>query len=244
MSIIKRKINHNFTAMNNQPVNNIELSWKAKGILWYLLSKPDDWQIYYKDLVNHASDGKSAVTTGMDELIDKQYIQRTKKHNSSGKFEYEYIVTDFISPDTDLPVLVKPGTVKPGTVNRTLLSNKELNTKRLNTEQLIIHQKNKRVFDLFEQHFGRLLGTGERDIIISWLEEYGSNIELYEAVVLQGEISGKSGIHWYGSVLYNWIKKDCKSIDEIKQSQEQAVGSDYVPEPIDQVYHNWSDKQN
>jgi len=49
-------------------LENSDLSWKAKGILAYLLSKPDNWKVVIKDLVNNAKDGKSAVYSGLTEL--------------------------------------------------------------------------------------------------------------------------------------------------------------------------------
>jgi hypothetical protein len=57
-----------FLMMDKQILEIPEMSWKAKGLLAYLLSRPDDWKIYLRDLINRSSDGKSAVQTALKEL--------------------------------------------------------------------------------------------------------------------------------------------------------------------------------
>jgi hypothetical protein len=43
--IIRRKVNRHFTTVPNEPVNDEGLSFEALGLLTYLLSRPDDWQV-------------------------------------------------------------------------------------------------------------------------------------------------------------------------------------------------------
>jgi hypothetical protein len=62
------------------------ISWKAKGILAYLLSKPDDWMLRVADLVNQGPEGKAAVRAAIDELITTGYITREQSHYDDGKF--------------------------------------------------------------------------------------------------------------------------------------------------------------
>ncbi|BCU51793.1 hypothetical protein JCM2421_05650 [Staphylococcus auricularis] len=83
----------NFVTVNKDFINDSNLSWKAKGILLYLLSKPDDWQIYETELVKHSIDGLSGVKSGIKELEETGYIQRNRKRDSKGRLkEYEYAV--------------------------------------------------------------------------------------------------------------------------------------------------------
>jgi len=42
MSIIRVKKDKGYFVASNKPFNNKNLSWEARGILGYLLSKPDD----------------------------------------------------------------------------------------------------------------------------------------------------------------------------------------------------------
>jgi hypothetical protein len=74
---------------------NIDLSWKAKGLLGYLLSRPDNWRIIVADLVKQSTDGRDAVYTGLKELINARYIIRERKRLERGRYSsYEYIVLE------------------------------------------------------------------------------------------------------------------------------------------------------
>ena len=82
-----------YVMVDKQWVNDDKVSSKAKGILLYLLSKPDDWQVYEIDIVNHMKDGRDSIRSGIKELISEKYIERKRVRNKTGKFEgYEYTV--------------------------------------------------------------------------------------------------------------------------------------------------------
>jgi len=73
--------------------SDVNLSWKSKGILSYLLSKPDNWRVMIVDLVKQSSDGEKAVYSGLAELIKVGYIVRNGIRDEKGKFLYhEYRV--------------------------------------------------------------------------------------------------------------------------------------------------------
>lgn len=54
--------------------DDARISWKAAGILTYMLTRPDGWEIRKGDLIERHSDGKDAVTSGLKELRDAGYI--------------------------------------------------------------------------------------------------------------------------------------------------------------------------
>ena len=56
-----------FAMMAKGPLENPELSFKARGIWAYLMSKPEDWQVNMKDL-QRGRDGREAVQSGLKEL--------------------------------------------------------------------------------------------------------------------------------------------------------------------------------
>ena len=67
-----------FARIDKVPINDPDKSWKALGILTYVLSKPDGWEVNVVDLVNHATDGEKAVRSGLAELIKLKYCSRAK----------------------------------------------------------------------------------------------------------------------------------------------------------------------
>lgn len=68
----------NYTVIGNQLVSSADLSWKAKGILIYLLSKPEDWVTRLDDIVKHSTDGRASVLSGLKELKQKGYLEKVR----------------------------------------------------------------------------------------------------------------------------------------------------------------------
>lgn len=99
--------------------NDERLSWKAKGLLGYLLSKPNDWKIILADLIKKATDGRDSIYTGLKELERAGYLERKKKHNDLGRFDgYEYVIYErpqeiHTKEAVEQPYPEKPETVEP-----------------------------------------------------------------------------------------------------------------------------------
>lgn len=130
-SILRTKRTSNFTSVNNDFIRDENLSWKAKGIIIYIMSLPTDWHLHLSELAKHAKDGRDATYNGVRELIDNGYCKRTEVRDSRGLFSgYEYVVSDIkeFAPQTENPETGNPHTEKPYTDNPQLLNtNKEQN---------------------------------------------------------------------------------------------------------------------
>src|SRR5699024_1343713 len=144
MAIRRSKRDSNFTMISNVGLKDNRLSFKAKGLLSYMLSLPDDWVFYESEIVNHATDGKQSVRTGMKELEKFGYLVKEQKRNSKGKFaKIDWVVSDepingdttTFQPSTTFPSTDNPSTDKRATDNRTLLSTKELSTNKQSTDK-------------------------------------------------------------------------------------------------------------
>ncbi len=91
MSIIKVLRRENpFVQIDKSVFEDNTISWKAKGILGYLLTKPNDWKIYVDDIAKHAptvekegkqiskkGSGVSAVYEALKELRAAGYARLT-----------------------------------------------------------------------------------------------------------------------------------------------------------------------
>ena len=64
-------------------VQDKQLSWKATGLLAYILSLPDDWQIYAVDLASRKADGISATRAALNELHAAGYIELISTRNDT-----------------------------------------------------------------------------------------------------------------------------------------------------------------
>ena len=73
-----------YVRIDKVPINDTRLSWKARGLLLYLLSKPDDWKVRIEHLITQAPDGERAVRSGIKELIEAGYMVKIVKRGADG----------------------------------------------------------------------------------------------------------------------------------------------------------------
>ncbi|MCW9133877.1 DnaD domain protein [Bacillus paramycoides] len=143
MGIFRVKKDNNYSVINNTGLKDKRLSWKAKGILAYILTLPDDWVFYREELSQHAKDGINSLRAGMQELKEYGYIKRFPIRDEKNKIvRWETIIYEI--PVDDFPPVENPPAGNPvdGNLlveNRKLLntdiqSNKELNRDIQNTD--------------------------------------------------------------------------------------------------------------
>jgi len=112
--IVKDK-DHPFVQADKEFLSEEKLSWRAKGILTYLLSKPDDWKLNIDYLVKRSTEGENAVRSVIDELILFGYIERIKSNAGKGQFLTEYFIYEI--PKTQMNQEVQPRPKNPDVVN-------------------------------------------------------------------------------------------------------------------------------
>ena len=106
-NIIRQKRKVNYTIIPNEMLNNPNLSFKAKAILCYLLSKPDRWSVYLSQLAKASSDGYESVVSGMNELIANRYVFR-KPCSGANPGGWEYFVYDEPQAEDEFPLVDSP----------------------------------------------------------------------------------------------------------------------------------------
>ena len=104
MSTFRVNKNVNYTVMSNHHLQDKRLSLKAKGLLSYMLSLPDDWDYSLKGLTVGCKDGLDSVRTAVLELEEHGYVRRQKVRNAKGQIiDYDYQVYE--SPVEDDPAV-------------------------------------------------------------------------------------------------------------------------------------------
>jgi hypothetical protein len=76
-----RKEPSKYAIISKAFLSDTRLSFREKGVLAYLLSKPDDWQVIELDLIRQGTDGREAIRSGMRELTDAGYVRRYRRIN-------------------------------------------------------------------------------------------------------------------------------------------------------------------
>jgi hypothetical protein len=67
-----------YTCVSNHALRNKNLSFKAKGLFVYLLSLPDDWELYKSELKDHSKDKRVSIDSALNELIENGYLKISK----------------------------------------------------------------------------------------------------------------------------------------------------------------------
>jgi len=98
--------------MHQQTAQDERLSFEARGLLAYLLSKPDDWQLIVADLMRAGHCGRDKVRKILAELEAFRYLEKEQIKDKSGRFSHaEYWVYE--RPLTENPSTESPSTEKP-----------------------------------------------------------------------------------------------------------------------------------
>lgn len=106
-----------YYVLDNRIINDDRLSWAARGLLVFLLSKPDHWKVSVEHLRRQTdkaikSTGKDGVYALLNELERNGYIKREQPRMSDGTLAaLEYHVNE--SPLRDLPEAAEPYPVNP-----------------------------------------------------------------------------------------------------------------------------------
>lgn len=133
MAIRRAKVKKEFSIISNKMLGDKRLSFKARGLLAYMLSKPDDWQFYTSELVKHSeTDGRTSIQSALKEIENAGYLVRDQERDTSGKFKsLDFILYDV--PKAESPLAENPQAENPRPANQLLLrtnSTKNLNQQR------------------------------------------------------------------------------------------------------------------
>jgi hypothetical protein len=123
MIIRREKRAKNFTVIDNDIINDSRLDWRDLGLLIYLLSKPDDWEVCTAHLIKVRKSGRDAVHNSLKNLCEIGYASR--KPNPHGG--WVWTITE--NPNTEIPNTENPNTEIPNTENPHLINTDiQLNT--------------------------------------------------------------------------------------------------------------------
>lgn len=100
-----------FARVPKSLLNDQRLSWKAKGIISYLIGKPSDWKTNVKDISARSTDGSNAIRSALNELRKLGYARLDKVKDVKGRVaEWIWKISDstIFLPDHQNPDLGYP----------------------------------------------------------------------------------------------------------------------------------------
>ncbi|WP_285398596.1 DnaD domain protein [Lysinibacillus sp. fls2-241-R2A-57] len=86
MVIFRVQKKDNYVVLDKGFLNDTRLSWRAKGLLAYMLSLPNDWLFSISDLAIRSKCGRDTTANIIRELTYAGYIQKEQGRTNLGKF--------------------------------------------------------------------------------------------------------------------------------------------------------------
>lgn len=84
----------NFSVIKNTIFLDERISWGAKGVLAYALTKPDDWDLYISEVVKRGTDKKEKVSRYFKELRQAGYFEYRRIYEQGKIARTEYIISE------------------------------------------------------------------------------------------------------------------------------------------------------
>lgn len=146
MAIRARKT-ANFSVISNTILTDTRLSWEARGVAAYILSKSDGWVVRTSQLITQSpTAGRDRILRIMQELEKYRYLVRVTSRRPDGR--YEFIQDLFEEPQPENGGSAGVGEAPSGLSRPekalTLLNTDRSNTDLINTDPLLLAAPQKR----------------------------------------------------------------------------------------------------
>ncbi|MGG3046251.1 DnaD domain protein [Bacillus anthracis] len=205
----------NYTTINNTGLKDTRLSWKAKGILAYILTLPDDWIFYMEEVTKHSKDGIASLKAGMKELKECGYVKRFPIKGEDGKIsKWEtiiYEVPQVEKPLVENQLVEKPSVENLPVENQPLLNTKELSTNKQNTNI----QSSSSIFSFYENNFG-ILNSFIAESISEWVND--TSEELVQAA-MERALKQQKKWNYAEGILKQWVNKNIRTLADVNAAE-------------------------
>ncbi|MGZ9518292.1 DnaD domain protein [Staphylococcus epidermidis] len=210
-----------FVTVHKAFVFDNKLSAKAKGILLYFLSRPDNWQIYTSEVVKHMNDGQKSINSGIQELIKSKYVHRIQKRTDNGVFNgYEYLVyekpTEMPFSANGLSANGKTENRKGQTTNNNSTNNDLTNNKNTNN----VTDETSKLFQYISNNLEIIQNPLKAQQLEEAIKDFKDNKLEIVTVATDYCKENNKGVNYLIKVLENWNKDGVntkeKAISKIK----------------------------
>lgn len=234
-----------YVMINKSCLNDSNLSWAAKGLHSYLLSLPDDWEIYVNELVKHTSAGRDHTYRVINELLKHGYMQKTQyrcegkvlglnytvfevstgEDNTKAKISNvtlnnngEIVDISSIEPNTE-----STETDKPDTDYTTLLNNNnnELITKPNNNSVVVVSEKETQLLEMYKSFkIEKRVMPQTKTLLKQYIDKF--DLDVFEQVFISAsEESVKKKYAYMKKVFEELTKKNVRNLEDYDQDNEK-----------------------
>lgn len=107
--------------VSNAALEDTRLSWRARGVLAYLLSRPEGWSTSGERLASQSpggTEGRDAMRAALKELESFGYLQRERVQGSRGRWATALVITDTPAVGGDTTTVVSANDLAAETAKR------------------------------------------------------------------------------------------------------------------------------
>lgn len=238
MSIIRVEKNKNYSVINNTGLNDCNLSFKAKGILAYLLSKPDNWKCIPKDLAANSCDGQKAIYSGLKELRAHGYmIKRPIRNSSNVIVAWEEVLYE--TPQEEAKTIYReqkarrlkkqlavsstftkgqsgqaPFSQKPYMGNGKILINRNIRNTKAKEEKTTPKAVHSSIVAAYKNCISKIMSKEEEQMLLSLQEKAEPDI-INKAITLAASHNARN-INYVSTVIWDWIDKGLTTLSQVE----------------------------
>lgn len=202
-----------YVIMDKRPLENKKISYGSKGVLAYLLSRPNDWKLQLGDLVAHSPDGPYAIRKMIKELRCVGHVKLIKIIDELGRaVEWIYEVHEFAipSPDVEIRHLDEQPDRDSPLVDYPLVGNRDVNNIDSNNKDSNNINDNEAISDrialfsaLYSENIGAISGGLMADMIRNDVIDYPDATWYPEAFKIAVKNNARN-LKYVEAVLQGW----------------------------------------
>ena len=238
-----------YVMINKSCLNDANLSWAAKGLHSYLLSLPDDWEIYIDELIKHTSAGRDHTYRVVNELLEHGYMEKVQYRCEGKILGLNYTVFEVSTGEnnakakisnvtlSDNGEIVEISTIQPNTENQdtdnpdtvftTLLNNNnyEVIKEIKNKEVVVVDEKQTQLLEMYKSF---KLEKRVMPHTINLLKQYTDKFDLgvFEQIFISAsEDTVLKKYRYIKTVLEELDKKNIRTLDAYKKDTEEYKAS-------------------
>ncbi|MFT8557903.1 DnaD domain protein [Liquorilactobacillus hordei] len=246
MAIIRQKRNSNFSIMSNEMLSDANMSFKARGLLAYMLSKPDDWKFYVSELSDHSDkDGEKAIRSALREIESAGYLERHRDRDNTGKFTGQ----DFILSDNphsqNRHDANRPDEKRSDDKGRLLSTDNTKNLNKLNTDNKEVEEESN-AFTAYQLTGATLTGFTQ-PIFSDYVQRLGDEL-VKHAIEVMSMQAQRPNFNYLQTILESYINGQIKTVDQAKKMEKKfknkGTSKDTVSKKSKQGYNYFAGSDN
>lgn len=223
MSIIRVRKDARYFTASNEPFVDKRMSWETRGLMGYLLTKPDNWQVRIEDLIAQGPAGLHKLRRMLSEARLYGYMNRIRYTNEDGTFGWITEVFESPSQNPNPSTSIRKSTSglstsgKPADIVITdLTSTEEKKTATTTTAA----PKKSNFAKLYEENIGPLtplIGDELKDLATDYSEVW------LERAIAEAASSNVRNLKYIRGVLAGYRERGSPDIGRTKVKERKAT---------------------